>query len=275
MKRGYLAAGVVLAAGLLAGCIGGDFGRALHESIDQSRPLSPGGELSLHNTNGSIHVATWEEPRVRIEAAKSAATRDALEQTRIEIEGEGDRVTVRTRQPHGGFFLHRNAGVEYNVTVPRGARVSVHDVNGRIEIDGVAGSVEAQTVNGSIEANGLGSEVVASTTNGSVEVEMRRVAASGRSRLSTTNGSVRLVLPGDAGAEIEATTVNGSVRCDFDLAAGARLSRRRVEGRIGPGGSRFDLRTVNGPVHVDRGFLSATATADGPQAEANPAAAAR
>jgi hypothetical protein len=237
--------------------------------------MSSTGELSLENTNGSIHVATWDEPRIRIEASKTAATRHALEQLEVEIDGEGDRIAIRTRQPHGGFFLHRAAAVEYSVTVPRGARVSVRDVNGRVEIDGVAGRVRASTVNGAIEASNLGSEVEASTTNGSVEVQMARVDPSGRNRLSTTNGSVRLVLPRDVGAEVEAQTVNGAVRCDFDLPADARVSRRKLEGRIGSGGARFELRTVNGSTNIDRGLATAPARAGGPQAEATPAAAAR
>jgi hypothetical protein len=66
--------------------------------------------------------------------------------------------------------------------------------------------------------------------------------------------------------------VNGSVGVDFDLADG-RKSRRKVEGRIGPGGPRFELSTVNGSVHVDRG-LSSPAEAR-PPAEAAPATATR
>jgi hypothetical protein len=265
MKRGLSAAGVFLAALGLTACVGGGFGPGIRESLDESRPLSLTGELSLQNTNGSVHVATWSEPRVRIEATKTAVTRHALERIQVEIEGEGDRVLVRTRQPHGGFFFGGAGGVEYHVTVPRGARVSVRNVNGRVEIDGVAGRVEAETVNGSVEAEHLGSEVAASATNGSVEVEMDRVAASGRSRLHTTNGSVRLVLPRDAAAEIEARTVNGGVHCDFDLNGDARVSRRKIEGRIGSGGPRFELSTVNGSARVERG-LAATAAA--PPAEA-------
>jgi len=272
MKRGLLAAGLVLAVSGLSGCVAGGFGAGARESIDESRPLSANGELSLQNTNGSVRVATWDEPRVRIEATKTAATRHILERIEVEIEGEGDRVAVRTRQPRGGFFLGQMGGVEYRVTVPRGARVSLRNVNGRVEVDGVAGRVEAQTVNGSVEARHLGGEVTASTTNGSVEVGLDGVDPGGRNRLSTTNGAVRLTLPRDVSAEIAAHTVNGSVHCDFDLSADAHVSRRKIEGRIGSGGARFDIGTVNGSARIDRGLSPAAASAVRP-AEAGPAAA--
>jgi len=264
MKRSWLAL-CSLATLALSGCVAGNFGTPFRETVDESRPLAASGELSLENTNGSVRLAAWDEARVRIEAIKHAASERALEELKVEIVGEGDRLTVRTRYPRARW-IGGSGRVDYRVTVPRGVRARVRNVNGRVEVDGIAGAVDAGTVNGSVEVTGAGSQVEASAVNGGVEVEMARVLPSGRSRLSTTNGSVRLTLPRDAGADIEARTVNGSISCDFDV-ADAHKSRRRLEGRIGAGGARFDLGTVNGSVHVDRG-LSATAAT--PPVEAAP-----
>ncbi len=161
--------------------------------------------------------------------------------------------------------------MDYRVSVPRTARVRVGNVNGPVEIKGVEGALEASTVNGSVHVDGAAGEVEASSVNGGVEVALARVDPTGRSRLKTTNGTVRLTLPRDASADVEARTVNGSVGCDFDLAEATR-SRRKIEGRIGSGGARFELRTVNGSVHVDRGL---SAVASKPPAEAVPAPASR
>ncbi len=269
MKRGILAAGAILAAAVFTGCIDGGFGPTVRASIDETRPMSVTGELSLENTNGSVRVATWDEPQVRVHATKSAPNQRLLERIEVLVEGQGDHVTVRTRQPRTGFWLGGSGGVAYEITVPRSAHVSVRNVNGRVVIDGVAGHVRAQTVNGTVEARNLGSEVEATTTNGSVEVAMARVDPAGRNRLSTTNGSVRLVLPRDASADLDARTVNGSVHSDFDLVRAARSGRRRLEGRIGAGGARFELRTVNGAARIEQGLASARET------EAPPSPAAR
>jgi hypothetical protein len=270
MKRGFLA-GVACSAGLLlTGCIGGDFGTPFQKTVDETRPLAASGEFDLGNTNGSVRITTWDEARVRIEAVKRAGSERALEELKVEITGEGDRLSVRTRHPRPRWM--GGAGrVDYRVSVPRGARVRVANVNGRIEVRGVAGALEAQTVNGSVDVTDSGGAVEASAVNGSVEVEMARVDPASRSALSTTNGSVRLTLPRDVGADVTAHTVNGSVSCDFDL-ADSHKSRRRLEGRIGAGGARFELGTVNGSARVDRG-LSAKASA--PPAEAPPERPAR
>ncbi|MGE5125257.1 MAG: DUF4097 family beta strand repeat-containing protein [Betaproteobacteria bacterium] len=269
MKRGLFAAALSAALGL-SGCIDGGFGHlAAREHVDVSKPLSAGGRFSLENTNGSVRVATWGESRVRIEAEKAAASESALRRIEVAVEGEGDRVEVRTRLPHGHWF-GGGGKVDYTITVPRGASVSLRNVNGRIEVQDVDGELHAQNVNGSLDATDLGGTVEATTVNGSVEVRMARVSSSSHNRISSTNGRVRLTLPSDTAADVEASVVNGSVHCDFDL-QGEHKTRRKIEGRIGTGGARFELRTVNGSAHIDRGLSSASASATpAPPVEAQP-----
>jgi hypothetical protein len=269
MKPGFLAA-LVSAALVAGGCVDGGIGLNVHDSVDVTRPLAANGRFSLENTNGSVRVATWDEPRVRIEAVKSASTERALRELEVSVEGEGDSVSVRSRMPRGRWF-GRGGKVDYTVTLPRGASVSVRNVNGRIEIQGVAGRVQAANVNGSLDANDLGGAVEASTVNGSVEVRMARIDATSHNRISTTNGSVRVTLPRDAAIDLDASTVNGAVHCDYQLDGSS--TRRRAQGHIGGGGARFELQTVNGSARVDRGLTAAAPGRSPAEAEATPAPA--
>lgn len=273
MKRALTAGFVLSAALLVSGCMhGGDWGgSAFKAAVNESRPLAKNGHFSIDNTNGRVEVTGWDQAEVKIEATKRAGSERSLEELRIEIDAEADDVRVRTRYPRPRWM--GGAGrVDYVVHVPRTARVSVENVNGRVEISDVTAEVEASTVNGSVEVREASGEVEVSTVNGSVEASLSRVDPQGRSRLHATNGSVRLTLPADVNAEIEASTVNGGVGCDFDL-EGGRKSRRKLEGRIGSGGARFDLGTVNGSVNIDRGLSARAATRQ--PAEATPAAQSR
>jgi DUF4097 and DUF4098 domain-containing protein YvlB len=258
MKRGWLAAVPLVAAVWSSGCYVGDFGYSYRESVEETRPLAANGTFRLENTNGRITISTWDEPRVRIEAEKAAGSRHALRDLEVVVKGEGDEVAVETRQPRIRW-LGSSGRVEYRVTVPRKAHLSVRSVNGRVEIDGVEGPVKASTVNGSVELTELAGEVDASTVNGSVTARLTHLDPESRNEIDTTNGTVRLTLPRDADADLEARTVNGRIHCDFDLESEARSSRRRLEGRIGRGGARFELHTVNGSVHVSRGLATADA----------------
>jgi putative adhesin len=251
----------------LGGCVNGDWGLHAQAATSESRPLAKDGRFELENTNGRVEISAWDESKVSIEATKRAASERRLDDIRIEISGEGDSVRVRTRYPRAHLF-GGGGRVDYVVRVPRTARVRVAAVNGHVEVAGVSGEVAASTVNGSVDVHDAAGAVDASSVNGGVEVALAQVDPQGHSSIHTTNGSVRLTLPADAGAEIEARTVNGGVSCDFQLASETR-SKRRLEGRIGAGGGRFELRSVNGSVSVDRG-LAAHAAAERKPAEAAP-----
>ena len=270
MRRGLLS--LVAVSGLgLAGCVGGDWGLHAQASVSESRPLAKDGRFELENTNGRVEISAWDEARVSIDATKRAASEHRLDDIRIEISGEGDSVRVRTRYPRAHLF-GGGGRVDYVVRVPRNARLKISNVNGHVEVAGVSGDVGASNVNGSVEVHDAAGAVDATTVNGSVAVALARVDPQGRSDIHTTNGSVRLTLPADAAADIEARTVNGGVSCDFDLSSESR-SRRRLEGRIGAGGGRFELRSVNGSVTIGRGL--ATHAAEHRPAEAAPEASGR
>jgi len=268
MRRGVLSLAVVSSLAL-GGCVGGDWGLNARATVNESRPLAKSGRFELENTNGRVEVTGWDEARVSIEATKRAASDRALEDLRVEITGDGDRVSVRTRYPRPRW-LGGAGRVDYVVRVPRSARVKVANVNGHVEVEGVLAEVAASTVNGSVEVQGAEGAVDASSVNGGVDVALARVDAEGRSSIHTTNGSLHLTLPPDANADVEARTLNGSLRCDFDLASESR-SKRHLEGRIGSGGGRFELRSVNGSVSIDRGLSTRSASHE-PAGTAHPPA---
>jgi DUF4097 and DUF4098 domain-containing protein YvlB len=239
----------LLAVATLAGCDADHPGFDHRESQTETRRLDPEGTFTLRNTNGEVVVRTWKEASVRIEAEK-AGSRRAVENSRIEVRGEGDRVSVETHQAGGWFFSGGN--VDYRVTVPERARLDVKTANGRVRIEGAAGPVRAAATNGSVEVEDAAGAVEASATNGSVRAAFHAAPTEGSTHLSTTNGSVSLLLPADAKGDFEATTVNGDIHSDFPLDVRGGLGGQRLSGRIGEGRARFEMRTINGGVGIRR-----------------------
>jgi len=155
--------------------------------------------------------------RVRIEAEKHALSSRALERVRVEIDGEGDRVAVRTRVDRGGTFFGRSGKVDYRITLPSRARLELETVNGTVEVDGVTGRMRVECVNGSVRIRRAAGEVTASTVNGAIRARYGPVEPGGRHRFSTTNGSIDVELPEKTGGRLEARTINGRVTCDLPL----------------------------------------------------------
>jgi DUF4097 and DUF4098 domain-containing protein YvlB len=81
---------------------------------------------------------------------------------------------------------------------------------------------------------------------------MSALPRAGDMRFSTVNGSVRVVVPAEFDAEIEMSTVNGRLRTDFPVTVSGRIDPRRLSARIGKGGRRVTLKTVNGSIDLEK-----------------------
>jgi hypothetical protein len=245
----------LVASGGLSACIEGGGPLTAHDTFEETRALEPDGRFELENVNGRISLATWSRDEVRIEAERAAVSEEALERIRIEIDGEGDSVHVKTRflKREGWLFGSSPGKVDYEVTVPRGTRVRLKTVNGPVDVDGLSGNLEAESVNGELSLASLAGEVRATTVNGGIHATFDRVPAGGHHRFKTVNGSIEVSLPEGSGGDLEATTVNGGIDCELPLEVKTK-KKRRLEGRLGPGGATFDLSTVNGGIDVVRGL---------------------
>jgi DUF4097 and DUF4098 domain-containing protein YvlB len=221
--------------------------------------LQPGGRVEVSNVNGKIEVVPGQGNVVEIVAKKigKASSTDlakqALERIQIVDSSSGNLVKVETkvdRSNGGGLFSHSQATVEYAVRVPANADVKVTTVNGGLEIEGVAGRLDAEATNGGIRARGISGQVEASTTNGGVEVELASVSEGGV-KLECTNGGIELRLPSDAKATISARVSNGGIDAHgLNLQNRGESSRRRLDGDLNGGGPRIELEGTNGGIQI-------------------------
>jgi len=91
------------------------------------------------------------------------------------------------------------------------------------------------------------------TVNGSITARVGRAAWEGTLEFSTVNGGIRVILPADLDADVEARTVNGSIDSDFPITMQGRMRQREFRGRIGKGGRKLELTTVNGSIELRKG----------------------
>src|SRR5580698_7703916 len=126
------------------------------EDFHKVYPLSAQGRVEIANINGAVHITGWDRDEVKVDAVKSAWTKERLNEAQIEIRTGQDDISIRTEYPdhdrnfNFGSEEHNNpASVEYTITVPRQARLDeVRLVNGRLDVQDVAGEVHASCVNG-------------------------------------------------------------------------------------------------------------------------------
>jgi len=129
--------------------------------------------------------------------------------------------------------------------------VVAHTSNGRIETEGLTGSLEAVTSNGGIRgAVASGSrDVHAETSNGPIDLTLP-LDFMADVHAHTSNGGITLRLPADSNAHLAAHTSNSSITSDFDIRTQGAFSKHDLDGVIGTGGPLLDLRTSNGGIRL-------------------------
>jgi hypothetical protein len=206
------------------------------KNIDKTLPLSAKGTLELQVHNGTIQVRTWDKPQVDVHVhidwlgLPASSSRFPT----VDISGSTDRVSVRWNRPdayNGSFWslLDGSWGpteVRYEITVPKSARLEIHNHNASTDIRDFSGPLDL------------------STHNGRTRVDFSSFTQN--SRVVMHNGSVEFDLPKDSRFNFDSTGHHAYVTSDFSPVVRATYHGRgdnNVAGAVNGGGA--DLRIVS------------------------------
>lgn len=224
------------------------------EDFQKTYNLDAQGTISLDNVNGSITIKTWDEPKVLVNATKTGPSQEKLNLVKIDIRSQANRLDINTVYPKESKNL--NVGVKYELTVPTTVNLNtIQTVNGSVEIAGVKGTIETETVNGSINITN-GNTVSAQTVNGSIKASLVNFSGKEKAHFETVNGSINLFLPEGLDADLEAQTVNGKITTNVPFTFTGSLSgNKHIKGKMGRGGTKLSLETVNGSITLNGGVV--------------------
>jgi DUF4097 and DUF4098 domain-containing protein YvlB len=231
----------------------------LTEEFHKVYPLTAQGRIEIENINGSVHITGWDRAEVKVDAVKSAWSKERLDEAQIDVRAGQDDISIHTEYPEhnhtfnfGSDDEHNNpASVEYTITVPRQARLDeIKLINGRLDVQDVAGDVHASCVNGRIQAHNLQGRVELETVNGELDASVDQLPSS-ELKLASVNGKLRVTLPSDAKAELKASTVSGNISDEFGLPVTRhQYVGRSLHGQLGGGGTLVKLSNVNGTIEI-------------------------
>lgn len=222
------------------------------EEFHQTYAITADGRVDLDNINGSVHISTWDQNQVKVDAVKYADSKEKLSNIEIEASSGKDYVSLHTKfREHDHWGRNNPGGVEYTLTVPRTIRLDeIKLINGGLDVNGVAGEVRASCINGRVEARDLAGRVKVETINGKLNAQFAKL--SGKDvELHSVNGSVELTIPSDSSAEIEASTVSGGIDNDFGIHVNNhRFVGHDMRAELGNGGTHIRIENVNGHVEI-------------------------
>jgi DUF4097 and DUF4098 domain-containing protein YvlB len=232
-----------------------DSDTVIKEEFHHTYPLSATGRVELENMNGAVHIVSWDQNQVKVDAVKRAYGDELLKDAEIRVHPSADSISIETHYIknvwHENDERRQQASVEYTLTVPRNARLDeIKLINGELDITGVSGEVRASCINGKLVARGLRAQARLATINGHLDANYDLLTTA-PIELSSVNGSVELTLPSDVKASIEATTVHGGIDNEFGLHTNDhRFVGHDLRGELGGGGTQIRLNNVNGTIHV-------------------------
>ncbi|MGH9147458.1 MAG: DUF4097 family beta strand repeat-containing protein [Vicinamibacterales bacterium] len=225
--------------------------------------LAAGQTIEVRGINGDIRATGVPGADAEVTAVKHARRSDP-NSVRINVEQHGDGVTICAvypttggsqpndcRQGSGNGVRDNDVQVDFTVRVPVGVNLVARTVNGGIAADATSANADLKTVNGAVQFSTAGYGQ-AETVNGSITASLQRADWTEPLEFRTVNGGITVDLPADTNAEVHARVVNGSITSDFPMVVSGRLDPRRANLKLGSGGRRLDVQTVNGSIELRR-----------------------
>ncbi len=226
-------------------------GQEVTESVSRTARIGRDGSLDLRNIAGRVTVTGVSGDDVRIEAVKRVwhqnpeQARALLKALDVEIIEGTARVSVRTRYPQQQSY---DAEVDYTVSVPQNARVTLRAGSGDVVVSNVRGELTAEAMNGSVTASSVGDVRLLRSVSGAVSVD----GAEGAELTASTIGGAITVRRAKA-RTMDLRSVGGAVQVtDGDA---DRVTMRALTGNIEYGGrisrnGRYDMQSRSGRVLV-------------------------
>lgn len=237
-------------------------------------------EVVLDTFDGAIEIHSWDRRQVEVEIEKRGMEQRLLDEMKIEVEQQGDRITVKVTGPSRSEFRGVTVGVNISpqarlrVAVPRDTNIEAKSGDGSIAIEDVSGRVILTTADGSVRAarvsgdlrvrSGDGSirmekvegAIDLETNDGSIGLEAKPTAL----RARTGDGTIRVQVQPDAAmqSDWELRTGDGSVTLTLPSEFSAELDAESADGSVRS--SHPALKTDDRPDHDERRQRSLRAT---------------
>ena len=266
--------GIVVTLSLLA------LSAAAQERKEFSYTVGPGAVISITNNYGPVSVKPSGSSQVVVETVSHS---DSI---RVVNEQHGDRIELRSTSSRPGTNL-----VDYTVLVPAAAFVSVRSSDGALRAQGLSGDVVLEAASGSVEVTNISdAHLHVNTLSGPIsltdisnshldihsvsgDVNLHNVAGPsvdvnsgsgritydgdpgriGEYRLSSHSGNLEVSIPASAWVEIKARSIKNQSDPEFPTAGKPpAMGQINLMGKPGKIGSRLELRSFSGKIHLKR-----------------------
>ncbi len=261
MSRSRKNPGLVAVALVLCSLVPATGCNALHympiakaeKRLSEDFKTSNAPKIVVDTFNGAIDVSRGNDGEVLVDVIKRASGIDqptaeaALNTVQVTMVQKENTLTIhaeRLERGPGSF------GASVVIAVPAASQLELRTSNGHVVCEQVDGSIDAHTSNGRLEVFEGRGPMNLKTSNGTIEIdatdatvdaktsngriEFRGTLADAKQQFKTSNGRIKLVVPGDSEFRFDGHTSNSRIQFDFPIDTGDHRRRRNdLEGVVG------------------------------------------
>jgi len=249
--------GLIAASGFAAACDVHAQRPTAEGTFERTLQVGRAPEVRVSGRSGSIRVSPGAEGTVQVRERIQAyddtdlffsytpAERVKELESHPPIDQHGDDISIGDSED---WMLLQHLSITYEITVPPNTRLTTVGRSATQTITSIGGSVAATTRSGSISIDGAGGSLRLESRSGDVTIagEPR-----GSWDIQTRSGDVQLRIPASAGFDLVVASRSGEIETGRLPSTSSRLTRNRLEGRVGAGGPRVDVATRSGSIRFE------------------------
>jgi hypothetical protein len=209
-----------------------------------------GGRITIEHSLGNVRIRTGDDSNVTVKALIRASDEQTGNAIRVITSGGSHGISVRTEYPEGDDDLGRiqSYSVDYDITVPERAPLTVRDKFGNIDVEGIRAPGDFTNSMGAIRLTNASGTQTLETSFGSINV----TSVSGGVKVRGTSGSVTVA----SGGNVEVTNRFGSVNVresgpvTISSTSGSVVVRNSAGVAVTSDFGTADIGTVRGDVLV-------------------------
>lgn len=238
------------------------------EEWTHNYPVNGKPEIAVDTNDGDVEISPGTSDQVNVRV-----TVRGVKISDMQISGNqtGNHVDIKVHKPSRiciGFCFQE---IRIYVQVPRDSDLNLHsgdgnlhvqDIKGKMELEtsdgdmrlqGIEGSLRANTHDGNVDVSGRFDFLSLRTGDGNIEAELNSTASPQPGwSVRTGDGNMRLRLPENFAADLNAHTGDGSVKVNFPITTSGSMSEHTVRGKLNGGGLGLDLQTGDGDIEVEK-----------------------
>jgi hypothetical protein len=238
------------------------------QEFQQSYLLAASEKVFVRNLHGNVRITAWDRSEVKVDAIKRADTAAHLSSAEVVVERQSEglciasKYAVAQRPPKEWFGIAADpcrdppkiraepgdlATVDYAISVPRNAELTVLITKGDVDVQGTAGRLFVDIDKGHLTARDVSGDCKLFGSYSGVNVILSTLAHD--ARIESAVGPLVIYIAPEVSARIRARSGRGRVNNDFGW---AQPPHQDLQASMGAAKVTLDVTSHDGEIEIRR-----------------------